>query len=137
MVRVKADPDVGWIMLPHDFHHTYTIPVQLNSLGFRGPEVPEKPENEFRILALGDSMVYGQRVDDEHIMTSRLHAMLDERRPECHVRVINMGVRAYQTNQELALFKKFVLQWHPDAVLLFFYLNDFDSTNIPKALCPI
>jgi lysophospholipase L1-like esterase len=104
----------------------------VNSLGFRGPEVPKKPENEFRILALGDSMVYGQGVDEEHIMTARLQAMLDERRPECHVRVVNMGVRAYQTNQELALFKKFGFQLHPDAVLLFFYLNDFDSTNIAK-----
>lgn len=132
VVRVKADPDVGWIMLPHDFHYTYTIPVQLNSLGFRGPEVPEKTQTEYRILAIGDSMIYAQGVDDEHIMTARLQRILDERRPDCHVRIINMGVRAYQTNQELALLKKFGLKLHPDMVLLFFFLNDFDSTNIPR-----
>lgn len=78
-------------MLPRDVHYTHTIPVQLNSLGFRGPEVPEQLENEYRILAIDNSMVYGEGINDEHIMTTRLQGMLDERRPECHVRVINMG----------------------------------------------
>jgi lysophospholipase L1-like esterase len=130
LVRVKADPDVGWLMIPNDVHYTYTFRVQLNSLGFRGPEVPEKSQTEYRILAIGDSMVYGQGLKDEQLMTTRLQNNLENLRPLCHVRVINMGIRAYQTNQELALLKKVGLALKPDLVILFFYLNDFDSTNI-------
>jgi hypothetical protein len=85
VVRYRPDPDVGWLMVPNDFHYTYSFPVQLNSLGFRGPEVAVKLENEYRILAIGDSMVYGQGVDDEHIMTTRLQGILVQRRPDCQV----------------------------------------------------
>ena len=64
VARVKPDPDTGWVMLPRDEHYTYEKFVKLNSLGFRGPEVSSKGKNEYRILAIGDSHVYGQGVAD-------------------------------------------------------------------------
>jgi lysophospholipase L1-like esterase len=130
VIRYRPDPDVGWLMVPNDFHYTYTFPVQLNSIGFRGPEVSAKLENEYRILVIGDSMVYGQGLADRHLMTNRLQTILAQRRPACRVRVINLGIKVFQTNQELALLKKIGLNLKPDLVILFFYINDFDSTSI-------
>ena len=42
VVRVQPDADIGWRMVPGDFHYTYEHPVQLNALGFRGPEMEPK-----------------------------------------------------------------------------------------------
>ena len=75
LVRVKADPDLGWAMLQNDVHYTYDIEVRLNSLGFRGPELERKANNEYRILALGDSHIYGQGIPDSGLLTTRLEAI--------------------------------------------------------------
>ena len=130
VVRVKPDPDSGWVMLPLDEHYTYENFVKLNSLGFRGPEVSSRNDNEYRILAIGDSHVYGQGVADDELMTAVLEKKLNQPGTSCSYSVINMGVRAYSTNNELALFKKAGLPLDPDHVIVFFFINDFDQVDI-------
>jgi lysophospholipase L1-like esterase len=132
VVRVKPDPDTGWVMLPLDEHHTYENFVKLNSLGFRGPEVSQKGENEYRILAIGDSHVYGQGVADNELMTTVLQKTLDQSGTTCSYTVTNMGVRAYSTNNELALLRKFGLPLDPDHVIVFFFINDFEQVDIVR-----
>ena len=132
LVRVKADPDLGWAMLPGDFHYTYQAPVQLNSIGFRGPEPGPRHGNEYRILVLGDSHIYGQGIEDASLLSNHLERALNNKSERCLYRVFNMGVRAYSINQELALLRKVGLNLHPDHVLLFFYINDFVFTDITK-----
>jgi lysophospholipase L1-like esterase len=130
VVRVKPDSDTGWVMLPLDEHYTYENFVKLNSLGFRGPEVSSKRKNEYRILAIGDSHIYGQGVADNELMTTVLEKKLDQSTPPCAYTVINMGIRAYSTNNELALLRKFGLPLDPDHVIAFFFINDFNQVDI-------
>ena len=130
VVRVKPDPDSGWVMLPLDEHYTYENFVKLNSLGFRGPEVSSRNDNEYRILTIGDSHVYGQGVADNELMTTVLERKLAQSAPPCPYTVINMGVRAYSTNNELALLRKFGLPLDPDHVIAFFFINDFNQVDI-------
>jgi lysophospholipase L1-like esterase len=130
VARVKPDPDTGWVMLPLDEHYTYGHFVKLNSLGFRGPEVSAKDKNEYRILAIGDSHIYGQGVADNELMTTVLQKKLDQSALPCSYTVTNMGVRAYSTNNELALLKKSGLALDPDHVIVFFFINDFDQVDI-------
>ncbi len=133
VVRIQPDPDIGWRMVPADFHYTYEHPVQLNALGFRGPEVEPKSSSEYRILALGDSHVYGQGLADSELLTTVAEQLLNADRSECSIRVVNMGVRAYSTNQELALLKKVGISLEPDHVMLFFSLNDVtEPADIPQ-----
>src|SRR5207247_9190986 len=42
LARVVPHPELGWAMVPGDLHYTYDIPVKLNALGFRGPDVDAK-----------------------------------------------------------------------------------------------
>ena len=132
LVRVAPDPDLGWVMVPGDFHYTYDVPVQLNSLGFRGREPGPQRESEYRILAFGDSHVYGQGLEDESLLTTVIERTLNADNLSCDYSVINLGVRAYSINQELALLNKVGLGLGPDHVLLFFYINDFQLTNIER-----
>jgi|CXWL01.1.fsa_nt_gi hypothetical protein len=132
LVRVMPDEEIGWRMIPGDSHYTYDIPVKLNANGFRGPEVKSKLANEYRILAVGDSHVYGQGIADEALMTTVLQQHLNQRQQQGSVRVINMGVRAYSLNQEVALIEQVGLAFEPDHIILFYYINDFVPTNIAK-----
>ncbi|ABK43597.1 lipolytic enzyme, G-D-S-L family [Magnetococcus marinus MC-1] len=130
LVRVLPDPQTGFRMKPSDLHYTYQHKVQLNSLGLRGPELADPAAGRYRILALGDSHLYGQGIADEALLTTRLQEALQARFPRCQPEVVNAGVRAYSINQEFALLQRLQPQLQPDHVLLFFYLNDFDEVNI-------
>jgi lysophospholipase L1-like esterase len=131
LVRVKADPGTGWRMLPGDFHYTYDIPVQLNGLGFRGPEPGPKAPGERRILAFGDSMLYGQGLADADLLTAAMEKELNKTPSACRSRVYNFGVRAYNINQEVALYRK-LGALEGNHVMVFFYVNDFDEVNVSK-----
>lgn len=126
LVRVRPDRETGFSMVPKDVHYTYQHRVELNSLGFRGPEVPPKAAGEYRIIALGDSHLYGQGLSDAQTTTGVVQKHLDAAGLPCRVRVINMGVRAYGIANELATLKRH-LDLAPDHVVLHSTLNDFDG----------
>ncbi len=65
--------------------------IRTNALGLRGPELPAaKPDGEFRILALGDSVTMGWGVEEKHSYPPRLEEELGRRGHQ--VRVLNAGV---------------------------------------------
>lgn len=130
LVRVKPDREIGWVMAPGDVHYTYENQVRLNSYGFRGPEIPKKLEDEYRIIALGDSHIYGQGLADESLLTTVLQDGLNDLGHKRFYRIINMGVRGYSINNELAVLKKIAVSLNPDHVILFFSVNDFDNIDI-------
>ena len=130
--RVKPDPDIGWVLLPSDEHYTYEHHVKLNTSGFRDTEIHARQPHEYRILALGDSHIYGQGLGDRELLTTILEEELNNTGSTCSFNVINMGVRSYSTNNELALLRKTGPGLKPDHVILFFFLNDFIPVNIAQ-----
>jgi len=132
LARVIPHPELGWTMMPGDLHYTYDIPVQLNALGYRGPAVSAKAATEYRIVALGDSHVYGQGVADADLATALIERHYRQPPASCDVRVINLGVRAYSINQEYAVLRRLGPALAPDLVLLFFYLNDFELVDVHR-----
>ncbi len=133
LCKVQADSLLGWKMVANHFHYTYSHPVQINSLGLRDREVGPKKDNEYRILVLGDSHVYGQGVSNEQTFTNRLEQRLNSGVHEVFFRVINAGVRAYSINQEIAFLETTGLALKPNFVILSFYLNDFESVNVTQS----
>jgi len=122
-------------MVPHDVHYTYTHRVSLDEHGLRNQPLDRKQPGETRILVLGDSEVYGQGVDDAALFTTQLAHRLNEASggtPAGPVTVVNAGVRAYATDQELAFLEKTGFTLHPDLVVLSVYVNDFEVSNLPE-----
>ena len=100
--------------------------VRINSLGVRGPEVPsDKAHQEFRILMVGDSVLFGQGVEETHLLSVQLERMLQSVRPERLIRVINAGVSGYNTSAELERLRG-LLSLRPD-LLIVAYTVDNDS----------
>jgi hypothetical protein len=127
MTIVRAHRTRGWEMVPNANHYTYEHLVTVNSLGLRGPELPtQKAPGERRVLVLGDSMVYGQGVADDETVPAQLERALGR----SGVSVINGGLRAYSTAQELALLQDLGPRIRPDLVVLCWFWNDIDADPV-------
>ena len=141
ILMMRANPVRGWEMVPQMLHYTYQHPVQVNALGLRGPELEAKRPGEVRVLALGDSLVYGQGVADDETLPAALERFLDEHEHNDRVgdrvgdrvwTVVNAGHRAYDTRQELALLEELGARIQPDLVLLCWYWNDLNERDIQR-----
>ena len=131
--RVEANAYRGWQMVPGELHYTYQHAVRVNALGLRGPELEPKAEGERRVLALGDSLVYGQGVADDQTVPVHLERLLRQRDPQGrHWTVVNAGHRAYDTRQELGLLEELGSTIQPDVVILFWYWNDTKERDIEQ-----
>jgi lysophospholipase L1-like esterase len=116
------DPLLFWVMKPGLVKDGKPF---TNSLGLRGPEIPPKSHDEFRILSLGESTTWGGRLDNyEDCYSARLEALLttvDGKK----VRVINAGAPSYTLLQGYVYLTHRGVDLQPDAVLLYFGFNDF------------
>lgn len=139
--RVQANAMRGWEMIPDEDHYTYQHLAEVNSLGLRGEELPEVLANgERRVLALGDSMVYGQGVATTSTIPAHLQQILQDQEGDDTAttwRVINAGHRAYATNQELGLLEELGSRIAPEIVILFWYDNDFEEYDIPATFAEL
>lgn len=106
------------------------VRVIYNERGLRDRPILPKEENEYRVLALGDSVTFGTGVDQDKTFSARLEPLLQERlhRP---VRVINSGVGGYNTVQEVAYFKRDGIALQPDLVMLTYVQNDVEVNKGP------
>lgn len=131
VVRIQANSHRGWEMVPGEDHFTYHHRVKVNAYGLRGAEVPARVPGEVRVLALGDSLVYGQGVADDETVPWYLERELERRDPLGREwTVINGGHRAYDTRQELGLLEELGPELEPDIVVILFFWNDFKERDI-------
>lgn len=126
----QADPSLVFRHVPSQQKQYGNVRVTINELGLRDrPLLPKRPE-EYRILALGDSVTFGWGVSQDEIFAARLEPLLSARldRP---VRVINSGVGGYNTVQEVTYFKQSGLLLQPDLVILTYVTNDVEVNEGP------
>ncbi len=110
------DRELGWFPVANSQKtlcvNGQTLFFAHNSKGFRDPE----PSLDARpgIVFLGDSFVWGYRVNAEDLFTEKLRA----RHPEW--RVFNFGVVGYGNDQEYLLLRKYFEEYRPQLVFLVF-----------------
>lgn len=104
--------------------------LSTNRCGFRGKEYPtQKRDGAFRILGLGDSIMFGQGVADHEIYMAQLEQCFEADFPQLGVEVINTAVPGYNSAMQLATIKTKGLQFEPDLVILHFVANDLKLPN--------
>jgi lysophospholipase L1-like esterase len=94
-----------------------------NSLGLRGPEPGAK--SAARILALGDSYVFGWGVAQGEEWIEVVESELNAKLGAGAVEAWNGGVNGYGTIGALAQLRRLGPELRPDLVLLGFFANDF------------
>jgi lysophospholipase L1-like esterase len=97
-----------------------------NSLGLRNREVVKKKAGTYRILFLGDSLVWSGETNSGKLYTEVLERRLNSlsQNNSDAYEVINAGVPGYTTYQELEFLKIYGLDMEPDLVILGFVFND-------------
>jgi GDSL-like Lipase/Acylhydrolase family len=131
VMEIRANPNRGWGMVPGQTHYTHHYEVRVNSFGLRGPEFEPRRDGEIRVLALGDSMTYGQGVADDETLPHYLETILQKRDPLRRPwTVVNAGHRGYNTSQEIALLMEFGEVLKPDVVVVLWYWNDLHEFDI-------
>lgn len=96
-----------------------TIPVHINSRGFRGDEftVP-KPPGTFRILNIGDSVAFGWEVGLDETYGQQVAAALNETDDGLHYEVINAGTPGWNLETARNFLVQEGLSYDPDLILL-------------------
>ncbi len=122
----QYDPLLGWAKAPgaegRFFGYEYQVEIKFNSKGLRDEEVPyEKPEDEYRALALGDSFTAGLEIEQDEVWTEVLE---DSLASKGKAQVINAGTRGYGTDQEYLFLKNEGVKYDLDVVIVAFYVND-------------
>jgi len=117
------DKDLGWGFNPGSQERRrstdFDVKYSINSKGNRDKEIQEeKPPEIFRIIASGESMVFGDGINYGKRFSEVIENSLAD------VEVVNMGVWGYGADQSLLQLKRDGFQFHPDVVALF-AINDF------------
>lgn len=109
------------------------VEVAINSYGFRDYEfTQERPRGLCRIVALGDSLTFGQGVVLGDTYPKQLEVMLNENANRGkRFQVLNAGVQGYNTVEEAAVLRYRILPLKPDMIIL-----GFTEVNDPE-LVPI
>jgi lysophospholipase L1-like esterase len=128
----RYDSALGWSHIPNSkgsFNSFgFESIVTINSKGFRDVERSyERDPSKYRIVVLGDSMVWGWGVQQDDMFT----ALLEKQHRD--LEVINLGVSGYGTDQELILLRQEAVRYNPDLIVVVVMDNDFD-TNVRKEL---
>jgi lysophospholipase L1-like esterase len=104
--------------------------VQVNELGLRGPSVEPTPApGVHRVLALGDSVTFGEGMRVDEAFPALLERELNARGTQ-RWEVVNAGVEGYNTAAELAYLERRGLALGPSTVVVGFNLNDFDYAPV-------
>jgi lysophospholipase L1-like esterase len=139
LMEVRANKTRGFEMIPNTEHYTYLEHVRVNNIGLRGADCGEKEAGELRIFALGDSLTYGQGMGETETLPHAIETSLTERlrasaRSTPTVHVVNGGIRAYNTRQEIALLAETWQRVKPDIAVVFWFANDVDDPDL-DAMC--
>jgi lysophospholipase L1-like esterase len=106
----------------------YLWDIEVNSAGFRASEFnPRKPDEEIRIVCLGDSRTLGEGLTKENTYSSQLENQLRSKKGNNPTRVINLGMDGWSSHQGLTMLTKEVISYRPDAAIFCFGINDTDT----------
>ena len=123
------------------------IPSSYNSFGFRGEEFSaKKPDNTFRIFAIGGSTTFGVGVENEFTWPAYLQSQLDSITTNQEIEIINAGIPAASIYQNSKLITEKIVNLEPDMLIIYEvgndaecmipnYTNSFTEWKIPIGKC--
>jgi lysophospholipase L1-like esterase len=101
-------------------------PIEIDSLGFRNPELAlPKPEGVMRLAFLGGSTTFcAEAAEGAHAWPARVRDLLAESYPETEFDFVNAGVSGYSIERSSLNLKHRVAQLDPDVIFIYHATND-------------
>ena len=132
VIRASEHPDLAYELTPGMDEVFRGADLYVNRLGFRGREyeVP-KPAGVLRVVVLGDSIAFADRMNVEDRLSERLESLAAEE--GLAVEAPNLGVSGYDVIDAVASLEHLGLELEPDAVVYVLCVNDLgvQSFNLP------
>ena len=103
--------------------------VKINSQGLRSDVEYEwaKPQDEIRILGIGDSFTFGWGVSLEESFLQRLEHRLHQMTGS-DIETINAGVPGWNLNHYYVYLKERGIRYSPDVIVLSYFINDVPNS---------
>lgn len=112
------------------------VRIKTNSSGFVGEDFSEQKESGvMRVAVLGDSFTEATQIDYEksyvYLLNKELAQLLAAKTTSTYKKaeVFNFGLGGIGTADEMKYYSKYVEKYHPDVVVLSFYLGNDVSDN--------
>jgi len=100
--------------------------IRINHLGFREREIEPKSQARYRIAIVGDSLTWGQGLEEGDRFSDVLERSLGAR-----YEVLNFGIPGNNLPEHLQVLEQ-ALSASPDFVLLQLYINDFEMPGMER-----
>ena len=129
--NITQNPDESEILEEGDNIPQEDLPeneriAAFNKEGFRGPKIiKEKPENTYRIFAVGGSTTFGSALLDHQTWPYYLQKKFDVSGLSTTIEVINAGISGASSKDETLLIKERLLDYDPDLYIVYDGWNDF------------
>jgi len=137
-VRLKrpvSNPKMSFAHQPNSRAFLMGADLTISSQGLRDREYSlEKPRDVYRVLLLGDSTTLGWGVPLKETAAKILERELNAQNIPGYQRfeAINAGVGNYDTVQEVTYYETRGREFHPDLVILVYFINDPEPVPIEK-----
>ena len=122
ILQQSSNSDIKYELVPDAKGYAWSANVEINAHGYRGQISSPSKFNGFRIIAIGDSITFGNMLPIESTYSYQLKELLNE--PFSGYDVINFGVGGYDILQAVSLLEQRGVIYKPDLVVVGFCLND-------------
>jgi lysophospholipase L1-like esterase len=129
IIRTVTDgSDARYELTPGAKGHAFQTDVEVSSQGFRDREyAPVPPPYTLRIVVLGDSISFGQKMPARDTYADQLEQLFaSEQKP---IEVINASVSGYDTLDEIAALERRGIALQPHLVVLGYCINDITDAS--------
>src|ERR1700680_9506 len=133
--RPVTNPKLSFAHRPNSHGFFMGVDVKINSQGLRDYEYSlTKPAGVYRIMLLGDSTTFGWGVPLNETAAKILERNLNAKHLPGydHVEVLNAGVGNYDTVQEVTYYETRGRAFHPDLVVLAYFINDPEPVPVER-----
>jgi lysophospholipase L1-like esterase len=120
----QRHPFLEYSLRPNVELHRRGITMRINSLGFRGKEFDPEDKRPFRVFVLGGSSVFNR---NSVPFCELLEDELKARYPSRNFEIVNAGVSGYTTSHSLANLAMRILNYNPDALIVYHSWNDIKT----------
>lgn len=103
------------------------VTLRINSYGMRGPQLGPKEPGEFRVLNIGDSITFGDYLDEALTIPSLLQEKIGPQTTK--VVILNAGLPGANTADEYYHYLELQEVVKPDLILVGMYLNDAQESG--------
>ena len=100
----------------------YSNEIRINGKGLRGAELLSRSDDRLRVLAIGDSFIFGVGVEDSETLVAVLASKIAERGREAEA--LNGGIPAFGIPDAVGWFERHGRALEPDVVILGIFLGN-------------